>query len=304
MPNIENYELLDDNTKDYFDQNNFMILDDEAFGQNLLTNEPKGDGKDFLMMSSSLSSNDELETDQDSLNDIFKDKMAYKGSFLGYETESDQDEFCIKIRTTKLDQVDETNDIIKSVIKPFNLLLRAENEGTKSCDETVAAFEDSEIIRSIECLKSFPRGLQDYLLEFGFFQKQTASTGDDGENIASQIDELSELHVPGVSSSQEDISSMTVEESSSQKQSLRDVTNESSYRSLRSSSRTSIHKEDGNNSRVSIKSGSNQGSGRTFRTKPLIVGTPSVNARMDSFAAGFKPNKRRRASLSPENRDP
>lgn len=202
----------------------------------------------------------------------------------------------MRIKSTNPLTADETNDVSRSIMKPFNLLLHAEYELREDCQEIVSDLGDENAFSSVECLEKFPRGFKDYLSQIDFFRDFNEVMGKDAD--AETVDG-SELDVPEEFSS--NVSSQTGSLSvndpryfSSARESLSDLTN-STRRSLRSAASSSWKDVCGSSN------SSKSGSIRKVRTKPTLVEEPAVNARMDTFVAGFKATKRRRITKSPES---
>lgn len=289
IPNIEQYELLDDDMKEYFDRDALFIDANENFYQSLKHNEPKGKGKDFLVnktafQDSGPSTSEDEDIDQERLHahikEVFKNPTSYKSNF-GWETDSDPDDNCIKIKTMPQETTHEFDDL-KEIARTFNAMLRTEDDDKElSLEEVKLRLSDADVV-SNEQLSKLPRKLKGYLADYGPLRKHL--TGSEATEFAKNDNKENEntsssLDVPSTGDSMlvRTPSTAGLLDSSNKSLSLR---SHSAALTARQHSTPATHKP---------------------RSK-RIVDEPSVNPRMERFVKTFiQPLKRRRDSISPES---
>lgn len=295
LPNIDQYELLDEDMKEYFNRDNlFLDLNNSNFAGSLNNNEPKGNGKDFMVHDFSpevppLSPETEGLDDEtlqaqksETIQNAFKNPTTYKSNF-GWETDSDPEENCIKIKKTSQEATSEANEL-EEMARTFNAVLRTESdENELTLLEIKQLLSDADRISNSEQLNRLPPMLQRYLSDFKQFQKHLhqAEEAEFMDNNKENENTSSSIEVPSAGDS-------VLAEKASSNSGLSDASN----RLLRSHSTSTLGSKPQHHSTPASQKP---------RSKKA-VDEPSLNPRMEKFINAFNlPYKRRRNSSSSDS---
>lgn len=292
IPNIENYQLLDDDMKYFYDSRNLFLETNENFANTLKSNEPKGGGKDYILLHSpeakGAGDNELDESEEETmhqelisrLKDAFDEPRNYKNKF-ELDSDSDMDENCLKILDRKENIIEELDDETEKLISTFNLLVRTEGEiedNVKlSNQEIMLRLENPDVMNSPAHVAKLTKAVKVCLSVIDFFKDQLSEATQedihsDQENVApdSDSEQISSLEVPSMNTrSQEDFTPLV------------------DSRNVRQSSRTP----------------SLLLSQRITRSANQLVEQRKMNPRMKYFVESLKKprsGKRRRSSTSPQ----
>lgn len=295
VPQIEGFELLSDDMKEYFRKDKTLLNMDEDFINSIAHNEPKGGGKDFKIFEGDNEGFDESQSDVEEANilevvEAFKIPKTYKGKF-SFDSDSDSDDNCIKIASDKQPEVVQQDGFLQGLIKSFGAILNPNSEVPLSLPEIRQSLMDPQILSSVDDLKQLPEGIQQFMGQFPMFQTSqqvcTEEWHDDNQENRS-----SSLKVPG--------DSITARRSTTTPI-LTDTSNQTgAKRRLRSSHGSSLSTSSSNKSHSQPIKTSTPKTTQRPRTKKNLVKDPAVNARMFGFVNKFAHASRGRTSTSPE----
>ncbi|CRK93481.1 CLUMA_CG007017, isoform A [Clunio marinus] len=311
LPNIHQYELISKEMKIFYNKEKiFLDVDDDHFGETLLINEPKGEGKDFLVYKNKIDlngSNDvastcTIEEKSHKLQNAFTNPRQYKNRF-GADTDSEADENCLNIVANQYVPTQNNNTDEEKLRAAFAAVLISKDQyeqglKTLSHEEIKKALTDRNILSSMDHFNNLPTGLRLYLSQTSYF-KNRVETGhaqshqqQDSSSQSSLGVGILSLDEPLISPSLSPQSSIDNQAGSSQRLLSKDF---SDLSSTQQSSENISNQASDSASSSSI---------RTRSRSKMAISKPAVNVRMESwvksFSASRKPSsKRRRDSSSP-----
>lgn len=312
IPYIEQYELLDDDSREYFESAEVLInIEDENLRNTLIRNEPQGKGKDFKIFTS-VPQNDsnEVEDNQggmtsemlDKIKEAFSQPRRYVGEF-AWESDSESDENAINIAVNQCYQEDENEEDAKLLIKTFQAVVRFRDDSDEIRHEGLPLpdmknrLKDPNVLSDMSCFDRLPAGIRAFMSEIPFFSERF---DEPQENI--------QLEEPPIFSHNEsqplDIPVDQSDESTFHDEGISITDHSSSYqvqRRLRSSflSDFPTTSESAKRAAAVAKYQFHQNSPSTSRSKQNTR-RPSDKNPIENWMEDFS-SKRRRDSSSPEN---
>lgn len=262
MPNIRDYQVLDDDMRDYF-TTTFLEFSEENI-RTIQANEPKV-GKDFVVIrpDESPMDVDDFQLDKPTEPPEIATKI-YNRSF-GFDSDSEPDDNCLAIKLGEQAPLDYTERMDDSMYKVFNAVLRPKRGQGDSiavelkASEILERLTDMSVLTKAEAFESLPGGVGKYASQFEFFKKrfQKPNAAADGEKDSLPFEEATPLG---------DISNQRVLRSSAVPNTPKALASAPATRQARA----------------------NEGSRHTS------------NVRMESWGKQFVASKRRRESTSPQ----
>lgn len=324
IPNIIQYELLEDEMRDYFGSARKTVdTENENLAGTLLHNEPKGDGIDFKFFAS-MPRNDPVSDEETEIQEGLTDEMlnnikeafsqpkTYLGNFT-WGNDSEPDENTINI-VNEVHQEDVERDEAKLLVKTFQSVLRFKNDSEEirnngmSVPDMMNRLKDPNFLSDMSCFNELPAGFGTFISEMPFFQQRFEQQPPQLEDPLPVVhSESSSLNVPEYSSSSQDCDTSKAQKASSDlPNSYLSSESFSTSRAKPSRSMRSNSSSDGSMSSESAKRAAavakHQMSPKPDkpRSRKQQVEGINRNPRMQLFMEGFVANKRNRDSLSPE----
>lgn len=279
LPNIDSYEILSDDMRDYF-ANTFFDPDDK-FLKTLEINEPVV-GKDFAVYRPE----DESMTDahEPSSQPPEIAKKTYTNNF--FDTDSDPDENCLMIKVGEQAPIDDSGQVDDSLHKVFNAVLKIKpREGELEVMELepgdiLVCLADENVMSDAEGFKGWPSGVRKFAAQYEFFKDLFKPPNVVTGSARSAPSETSSLDTPEVSTIMGDPTAESTP--------LGDISNQPKSRVTRSG----------------VKLYTSQTTPKGQPDKSDSAQKRATNLRMAVWGKAFIATKRRRESVSPETTPP